>query len=513
MNNKCFSYKVSVFQGKTLPEEGFVVGYSAIIEAYSLGTTFPAIISLISTKNKRYTTDGFSVLTPRHQPKETLYDQLVFALKYEGVQLLILKKLFAKLTIIEITQLVQIEPLGQYSRKLWFLYEWLLEKKLPIEDLKSGNFVSVIDEKLQYASATSVNSSRHRIKNNIPGTVHFCPLVYKTEKLEKYISANLSLQKSKYINAIHKDVMQRANAFLLLKDSKASFSIEGENPKIKRAARWGTAIGQAGEKELTIEELKRLQQLVIENPRFLTMGFREKGGFVGEHDRVTGEPLPDHISAKWQDLESLMDGLLQTNKILINNSIDAVIAAACIAFGFVFIHPFEDGNGRIHRYLIHHVLAQKNFAQQGVIFPVSAAILNDIVSYRKVLEHYSHPLLDMIEWKETKDHNIEVINETIDYYRYFDATKQAEFLYDCVQETIDTIIPKEVDYLIKYDFMKSFLENEFEMPDKMVALVVRFLDQNNGVFSKRAIENEFTELSDHEIQKIEKVYKDIFITK
>jgi Fic family protein len=36
--------------------------------------------------------------------------------------------------------------------------------------------------------------------------------------------------------------------------------------------------------------------------------------------------------------------------------IDAVIAAAMLAFGFVYVHPLEDGNGRIHRYLIHHIL-------------------------------------------------------------------------------------------------------------------------------------------------------------
>lgn len=107
-----------------------------------------------------------------------------------------------------------------------------------------------------------------------------------------------------------------------------------------------------------------------------------------------------------------------------------MLAAAIIAFGFVFIHPFEDGNGRIHRYLIHHTLAKKHFSQQGIIFPVSASILNHIDVYRIVLEQYSHPLLDFIEWKETKDHNIEVLNETIDFYRYFDATLQAEFLYD-----------------------------------------------------------------------------------
>ncbi len=180
-----------------------------------------------------------------------------------------------------------------------------------------------------------------------------------------------------------------------------------------------------------------------------------------------------------------------------------MLAATIIAFGFVFIHPFQDGNGRIHRYLIHHVLAKKQFSQQGVIFPVSAAILDHIDDYRRVLESFSQPLLDFIEWKETNDHNIEILNDTADYYRYFDATKQAEFLYDCVNDTIQHIIPAEIAYLTKYDEFKRFLDDDFEIPDKEVALLVRFLDQNNGKISKRAKENEFKVLDEKEIQIIE----------
>ena len=70
------------------------------------------------------------------------------------------------------------------------------------------------------------------------------------------------------------------------------------------------------------------------------------------------------------------------------------MAAATISFGFVFIHPFVDGNGRLHRYIMHHILAKKKFTQQGVIFPVSASILEHIDDYKTVLESYSLPLLD-----------------------------------------------------------------------------------------------------------------------
>ena len=52
------------------------------------------------------------------------------------------------------------------------------------------------------------------------------------------------------------------------------------------------------------------------------------------------------------------------------HQIDPVIASAFLAFGFVYIHPYEDGNGRLHRYLIHHVLATRGFNPPEVMFPV-----------------------------------------------------------------------------------------------------------------------------------------------
>jgi hypothetical protein len=491
-----------------LPEAGAVVGYAAIIETLKLPVPIPEYIAVISDKNKKYEKNGWKVFTPKHKPEESLYKQLVFALKYEGVNLLFFKKLFEKISKKEILALLLIEPKGLYSRKIWFLYEWLMNDKLNIPDLAIKDAVPLIDENLQFA-IKGTSSPRHRIINNLPGTVDFCPLIFKTEKLNASIAANLSEQQNNFLKQVHKDVLQRASSFLLLKDSKASFTIEGENPPNARAARWGKAIGQAGGKPLSEEELNRLQQIVIENGRFIEMGFRKKGGFVGEHDRVTGEPIPEHISARWQDIEQLINGLLKTNEIL-EEDFDAVLAAAIVAFGFVFIHPFEDGNGRLHRYLIHHILAKKKFTQQGVIFPVSASILDHIDDYRRTLESYSHPLLDYIKWKETPDHNVEVLNETIDLYRYYDATRQAEFLYDCTEDTIKRVIPEEVNYLIQYDEFKKYMDNHFEMPDKLVATLVRFLQQNNGVLSKRGREKEFKMLTEEETKKIEKAFKEIF---
>lgn len=510
MENKQYSLKINTFRGRQTPEEGVLVGYGALIERLKLPIPLPHTLSLIAQKSKKYQSDGWSVYSPTYQPEETLYKQLVFAIKYEGINLLFFKAYFNNVNINELIELLHIEPNGQYSRKIWFLYEWLMQKQIEINvDLKKRKYIPLIDQNLQYAIKGS-EVARQKIVNNLPGTPEFCPLIFKTDKLDNYINAKLSEQKNTYLNSIHKDVLQRASSFLLLKDSKASFTIENENPGTNRAMRWGKAIGQAGSKPLSVEELERLQQIVIENARFVKLGLRDEGGFVGEHDRVSGAPLPEHISAKHTDLASLLNGWVSANVLMQDVAYDAVLAAASIAFGFVFIHPFVDGNGRLHRYLIHHILAKKEFTKQGVIFPVSASILDHIDDYRKTLESYSHPLLDFISWKETEDHNVMVLNNTIDFYRYFDATKQAEFLYDCVDDTLKRVIPEEVNYLQNYDAFKRYLDNEFEMPDKMVALLVRFLEQNNGVLSKRALEKEFSALKKEEVKAIEAQYKVIF---
>jgi len=502
MNNTQFSQEITIFQGREAPEKGTIVGYGAIIDKLKLPIPIPGTLALISTKNRQYQKNGWKVFTPRYQPEETLYKQLIFALKYEGINLLVFSKLFEKLTNAELIEMLSIEPTGQYSRKIWFLYEWITQSKLEIPDLALKNFIPLVDEKLQYA-IDGTRSKRHRIKNNLPGTPNFCPLIFKTKKLENYIAENLSQKKNAFLSLIHKDVLQRASSFLLLKDSKASFTIEDENPGTNRALRWGKAIGQAGSKPLSKQELLRLQQIVIESTRFTTMGFRTEGGFVGEHDRISGDPIPDHISARYQDVETLLDGLIETNNLLRNSDFNAVLAAAIVAFGFVNIHPFSDGNGRIHRYLIHHILTEMQFAQQGLIFPISASILDHIADYQKVLEAYSHPILDFVDWEATPDNNIRVLNNTMDFYRYYDATVVAEFLFDCVDDTIKNVIPAEVNYLRKYDEFKSYVENTLEMPDKMIADLVRFLEQNNGLLSKRARNKEFKDLTDVEIAEVE----------
>jgi len=49
------------------------------------------------------------------------------------------------------------------------------------------------------------------------------------------------------------------------------------------------------------------------------------------------------------------------------------------------------------------------------------------------------------------------------------------------------------------------------MPDMLVAILVRFLEQNSGTLSKRALKKEFSALNEHEVKTIEETYQEIFL--
>lgn len=508
IKNKRFSGPVMVIQDRKIPELATPAGYSALIDAYGLKVPVPRTLYAIGTQHRIRNEGGWGILTPRHAPSPDLEGHLTFALKYEGVDLAVLKRLFECAGPEEIESFVRARPTGKYARRVWFLYEWLTGHQLSVSDVKMGGYVPAVDPERQY-TVKGEKSSRHRVVNNLPGTPGFCPLVFRTKQLEDFVAMDLSSRAKAVVADVPRDLVARTAAFLLLKDSKSSYAIEGERAPQSRIQRWGRAIGEAGRQPIDSDELLRLQKLVIGDARFVRTGLRQEGGFVGEHDRENGVPIPDHIGARYEDLVSLIHGLAEYDRDTVFE-LDAVIAAAVLAFGFVYIHPFQDGNGRIHRYLIHHVLAERGFNPSGMVFPISATILDRMDSYRNVLEDYSRRLLDLVEWEPTVEGNVSVLSDTTDFYRYFDATPQAEFLYDCVRRTIDEDLPRETRFLAEYDRFCRRIESMVDMPVNTLERLFRFLNQNDGCLSMRARRKEFESMTDEEVASAERIYAELF---
>jgi hypothetical protein len=453
--------------------------------------------------------DGvWTVFDKRYWPGDDLAGHLEFLLKHEDADLLVLKRIFDALPQAEIEALVRATPTATYVRRAWFLYEALTGRTLNAEDAPRVPAIDLLDPQAYFTGKPRL-SKRHRVRDNLLGTGRYSPVIRRTPALEQALALDLAVRARDTVGRAGGHLIARAASFLLLADSRASFQIEGERPPRNRLERWGRAVLQAGKHTLTLDEIIRLHNVLIEDTRFVRAGLRPDGVFLGERDH-RGDPLPEFIGARPQDLADLMAGMLDANDRMRDDGLDPVLQAAATAFGFVYVHPFEDGNGRLHRCLIHHVLAERRFTPAGMTFPVSAVMLDRIDDYRTTLQSHSGPLMPYIEWRPTPQRNVEVLNDTADFYRYVDCTRAAEFLYACVQRTVDEDLPREIDYLCRHGLAVQRIMEAVEMPDRIAEDLVMFIRQNNGALSKNRREGEFKQLTDDEVQRIERIVADSF---
>lgn len=498
------------FQNEILPTHAHLVGWSALIDCLHIKAPLRTLVC-VSEKYIRGTKrqEGvWEIYDKRYSPEDTILGHLSFALKHENVDLVILKKIFDHIDEKELIEYIRGTPTGIITRKIWYYYEFLMQKTLDLEDAPTATAIDLLDPN-DYFTVTGILSLRHRVRDNLLGNVDFCPIIRKTEKLNNYIQLNLAAKTSQLIGKTSSNLIRRAASFLLLADSRASFEIEGEHPPLNRLERWGQAIIETGKRALSHEEIARLHHILIGDQRFVEIGYRKEGVFLGERD-YDNNPIPEFIGAKHEDVHNLMDGLIRCNHTLQKSTLDPVLHAAAIAFGFVYIHPLVDGNGRMHRCLIHHVLLESRFAPKGIVFPVSSVMLDKIEDYKMHLQKHSSALMPFIEWKSTKSKNVEIINDCIDLYRYFDCTEACEFLFSCVQRAVEHDLPNEIIYLKQHDDAMRQIMNEVEMPDQMAQSLILFIRQNDGVLPKKRRSREFEKLSDSEVLIIEKIVNESF---
>jgi hypothetical protein len=502
--------KTGAFQDKPLPGDTALAGWAALVHALDLRAPVrdPSCISERHVGGSQRQEGAWRVFDKRYNVDSDVASHLTFALRHENLDLLVMKRVLEAVPAEAIEDMVRATPTGAVGRRVWFFYELLTGRRLDLEDAGNVAAVDALDPE-GYFTAPPRLSPRHRVRDNLLGTAQFCPVIRKTQALQRYVGLDLAQQARDVIVKTGSKLVARAASFMLLADSRASFEIEGERPPQNRIERWGRAVLEAGRRQLSKDEIYRLHALLIGDDRFTEIGYRSAGVFLGERD-YANDPMPEFIGARVADVPSLMDGLLGCNDRLRSTDIDPVVQAAAIAFGFVYVHPLADGNGRLHRCLIHHVLAERKFTPPGMVFPVSSVMLDRIDAYRDTLQAHSGPLMPFIDWRVTADQNVDVTNDTADLYRYFDCTAEAEFLYACVQRTVEHDLPHELDYLRRHDEAMQRIMNLVEMPDQLAQSLITFIRQNDGRLGRRRRENEFAKLTDIEVSDIEAIIAEAF---
>ena len=498
------------FQEKTVPAEARLSGWAWLVQSFSVRAPVhhPSVVSDQHVKASRRETGEWTIYDKRYWPGDGFGDHLGFALRHESLDLLVLKRVFEAVPQDTVAAFVRSAPTGAPNRRAWFLYELVTGRTLDIEDAPEVSFTDLLDSRLYFTTAP-IPSRRHKVRDNLLGNRDFCPIIRKTKMLTDFGARSLGARANEIIGHTGAKVVARAASFLLLADSRASFEIEGEKPPRNRLERWGKAVLQAGKNKLTLDEIVRLHTVLIEDTRFTRAGLRPDGVFLGARDHE-GDPLPEFIGARPDDVQTLMQGLIAANERMRDGELDTVLQAAATAFGFVYIHPFQDGNGRLHRCLIHHVLAERKFPPPGMVFPVSSVMLERIETYRDTLRAHSVPLMEYIEWRPTLERNVEVVNDTADLYRYFDCTEAAEFLYGCVERAIDKDLPREIDFLRRNDEAMRRVMNTVEMPDRIAEDLIRYIRLNENRLGRKRREGEFAQLTDGEVASIEAIVREAF---
>ncbi|MDX2179132.1 MAG: Fic family protein [Bryobacteraceae bacterium] len=494
-----------------MADRGQSLGLVRLIDDFGLDIAPPAVRSALgSTRRTDLRPDYVLETYPLKYACETTQEHLRFALRYEPIDLRIWHPLLKKLPPQALTDWIIAQPSSGYARRAWFLYEEFTGERLTLPDAPPLPYVAVANQSHQFVLKTRT-SSRHRIHANLLGTAAYCPLVRQTPRLREFALQAFSDRAAKLAaTEIEPAIFRRAAEYLYLSETRSSYQIEGERPSATREERFVNLLSHAERVDILGEKaLTELQRQIVQDDRFAASGWRTKQVWVGraraDYSEDVRYPCPQP-----QSLPSLMQGwIAMVEKLLQADKADAVALAAAASFGFVYLHPFDDGNGRLHRFIVHHVLARLGYTPPGVIFPVSAAIARRLRDYESVLERVSAGIRRQVQFSLDDRNEMTVEGDTTDLYRYPDLTPHAEFLYECIQETVERDWPQEIRFIQSFDRAFRGAQERVDMPDKDIRLLIRLVRQNGGKLSA-AKRDRFPKLTDREIESLETIVVEAF---
>ena len=365
-----------------------------------------------------------------------------------------------------------------------------------------GSYVDLLDPDDYYTTMPSRRVRRQRINDNLLGNSAFCPTVRRTDMLRQHEEANLSQRCLDVVAGYPQALLKRALGYLYEKETKSSFAIERVEIDSVRTERFVALLRSAADEDYCRRDaLIELQNRIVD-PRFRDADYRQSQNYVGQSVGLHREII-HFVGAPPASLNPLMAGLIDAHQRMESGAVSVAIHAAAIGYGFVFLHPFEDGNGRIHRFLIHNILARRGFTPPGMIFPVSAAMLNQPQDYDDSLEAFSRQLMPLVDYVLDQEGRLTVRNDTALWYRFIDFTAQAEALFRFLAHTIDSELAPELAFLASFDRAKSAVQNIVDMPDRKIELFIHLCRQNGGRLSRGKRASQFAMLSDAEIAAME----------
>lgn len=457
------------------------------------------VTSVIGTSRATHTQDGHvrNTYTRPYAPEPTLATHLTFALKYEGVELDFMARVFAATGPGFLRDWLQREPTSSYARRIGFFYEWLTAELIEGVADSAGNYVDAIDADRYLVATRPDKNRRWRVNDNLPGTRDFCPMIRRVSGVPD--SAALTQAIDSMQAQFDPGTLERALRWLSVKESRASFVIESEGREEDRIRRFARAMDRhCGRMEDPLGEagLQALQTEIMGSATTgFRLGFRQSPVFVGHTSAYL--PVIDYLTPPHDQVPTMMAGLRALSER--TRGQDSLLRAAAVSFGLVYIHPLSDGNGRLSRFLINDTLRRDGVVPESLILPVSAVISESSASrhaYDQALERFSRPLMSAVD--RTCGFGVPVIypdgvrsnlqfdawDDALPSWRYPDLTDQARYLAEVIVSSVAHGLQQEALYLRRYDQAEEGLKQLIEGSAEDYATIIRSVTGSTGISNK-----------------------------
>lgn len=460
-----------------------VIGYAHLVQSLDLPVfkiKRPARIAPVT----RVSLSDKEVSVPRHvAPRDNHpLSHVLFALKHEGVNLQVLSHTLCRISSADMLAELRKSPTGQYIRTACYLWEHFNRAQLDDIPPIAGKNVNLFDES-RYITASPVRNARWRVNFNGIGSLDYCPTVERTQAVEEGVKSNILGAANAFLRALKPGVADRALAWAYLHETESSFEIERETPSESKSEAFVELLKRAHDKHLLSEDfLSDMQASVVTNPFDRAVSFRGEQNWL--RGPLRGAAGVTYVPPPPEDVPSLMASFME----MANRSpleIDPLIAAAVTSFGFVFIHPFMDGNGRLSRFLFHHALCLSGKLEYGHLLPVSIAMKRNEQEYLMALQSFSKETRAKwdVRWIDEGQYAFSLKGDAT-IYRYWDATSCVEFGFRMAKQALEIDIKSETQFLERYDTLIKYMNDRFDIRNNDLATLVIACLQNDGVVSK-----------------------------
>ena len=479
-----------------------LLGFHRLAEMYAIPLVQPLFTrSRLGPVRQRDAADGQETRTwtAQYQPPDNFRGHFEFGLKYERLSFEFFSRLFHRVEPEDVAAWVRDEPTGSYARRAAFFYEWFTGRPLAVPDTAPNvGYVDAIDAGQYLAAQRPDRVRRWRVNDNLPGSRDFCPMVFLGPQEQRGWLYDMAAGVQSLDDTYGPELLLRSAAWLTFKESRASFAIEHEADKQDRVKRFAAAIGTYSgrmDDPMAPAQLLTLQQAVL-GAAALRVGIRQSPVFVGERSFVS--EIVHYIAPPAELVADMLDALRRFE--VRTRGTSPVARAAAVSFAFIYLHPLADGNGRIHRFLVNHLLAADKVVPAKLIVPVSATIAGSAkgrADYDQALEAFSRPFMQVYAdayrfgpkrlCPDGVETNFEFLrtDDAQHAWRYLDLTGQARYLSGVLRQTVEQEMAQEALALRRYDEARAAIKDLVEMPDPDADLIIRSLQEGAWQLSNK----------------------------